>query len=238
MSTTAPTRQLHLPGQSAAPDGPIDLTPMWVMHHGFRRDLDAFVTAVAATPVEDRGTWRALDARWQLFASVLHHHHSGEDIALWPMLLDRVDAAGDAAGRATLEAMEAEHAEIDPLLQACADGFARLTEAADADARSALAVRVTATRERLARHLAHEETEAMVLVQAHLTEEDWKRLDEVLRRMYSAREMLATVPWAFHRLPQEALRRSLEPVLGVLWRLFLRRPFERRDRAAFRYARP
>ena len=31
--------QLLLAGQAAAPDGPVDLTMMWAMHHGFRRDL-------------------------------------------------------------------------------------------------------------------------------------------------------------------------------------------------------
>ena len=36
--TTWPA-QLQLPGQAAAPDGAVDLTPMFVMHHGFRRDL-------------------------------------------------------------------------------------------------------------------------------------------------------------------------------------------------------
>lgn len=132
--------------------------------------------------------------------------------------------------------MEAEHAEIDPLLQGCTSGFARLAGTADADARSALAVRVTATRERLARHLAHEEREAMALLQTHLSAEEWERADEVFRGMYSKRELLAAIPWALHRLPQEAQRRMLNPVLGPLWRLFLRRPFERRERAAFRYA--
>jgi hypothetical protein len=211
---------------------------MWVAHHGFRRDLDAFVAATAATPAVERRTWKALDARWRLFATVLHHHHSGEDTGLWPPLLERVDAAGDELGRATLEAMEGEHAEIDPLLEACAAGFARLAERADENVRAALAVQVAATRERVAEHLAHEEREAMALVQAHLSAADWKRLDaKVFRPAYSPREMLAALPWVLHRLPDVARRRIIAeaggPVLSLLWRLVLRRGFERRERAAF-----
>jgi hypothetical protein len=44
-------RQLVLPGQTAAPDGPVDMRNMYVMHHAFRRDLDAFVEACRRTPV-------------------------------------------------------------------------------------------------------------------------------------------------------------------------------------------
>jgi hypothetical protein len=143
----AHVRQLMLPGQAAAPEGSVDTMAMYVMHHAFRRDLAAFAAAVPATPVEDRATWRRLQQRWDLFATVLHKHHSGEDAGLWPMLLDRVDAAGDAQGRRTLEDMEAEHGEIDPTLQACAEGFARLAEHPDADERAALAVRAAAPRD-------------------------------------------------------------------------------------------
>ena len=236
----APTTQLVLPGQAAAPDGPVDLTVMFVVHHAFRRDLAAFAAAAAATPVSDRATWQALAARWQLFSDVLHHHHSGEDTGLWPALLERVDAVGDAEGRATLEAMEAEHADIDPTLAACAAGFARLATTADEDTRAALAVRLVAAREHLARHLRHEETDALRLLQQHLTAEDWHRLDEEhFKKAYGPRDVLRLVPWVMHRLPAEGVTRMAAApggsVLRVVWTLLLRPGFERRERRAFRY---
>ena len=92
-----PVPQVLLPGQAAAPEGPVDMIMMYVMHHAFRRDLAAFAAAVPATPVEDArdlaGAGRSGGPR---FAEVLHKHHSGEDAGLWPLLLERVDAAGDA----------------------------------------------------------------------------------------------------------------------------------------------
>jgi hypothetical protein len=36
--------------------GPVDLIGMYVMHHGFRRDLADFTAAVPLTPVGDRQT--------------------------------------------------------------------------------------------------------------------------------------------------------------------------------------
>src|SRR5688500_6708395 len=109
MTTTSaavriPVPQIRLPGQAAAPEGPVDMLMMYVMHHAFRRDLTAFAEAVPRTPVEARETWLALADRWTRFGEILHLHHTGEDEGLWPLLLARVDAAGDTAARATLDA--------------------------------------------------------------------------------------------------------------------------------------
>ena len=237
--------QLVLPGQAAAPEGPVDAMNMYLVHHAFRRDLAAFAAAVPLTPLEDRETWRRLQQRWELFATVLHKHHSGEDAGLWPMLLERVDAAGDAEGRHTLEAMEAEHEEIDPTLQACAEGFARLAGALPieeaADARAALAVRLVAARERLGAHLAHEERDAMALVQRHMTQEDWEDMvREHFDKGVTVRYQVQVLPWVAHGLRPadvETVARAAGRVVVLVWRLLLKRPFERRERAAFRYLR-
>ena len=93
MTTKAITQQLRLPGQAAAPDGPIDVSTMYFMHFGFRRDLDAFATA-SRTPVTDRARWRALRDRWAKFALVLQHHHTVEDEALWPKLVGACPGRG------------------------------------------------------------------------------------------------------------------------------------------------
>lgn len=232
--------QVLLPGQAAAPDGPVDLIGMYLMHHAFRRDLGDFAAAVARTPVPERATWQALAARWQRFCDILHKHHTGEDAGLWPLLLGRADVAGDGEARATLEAMEAEHAEIDPLLQSCTAGFTRLAGHADPDTRDALEVRVVALAERLSRHLAHEERDAMALVQRYLTPADWERLErEVFKPAYGPKDLPFVASWSLHRLPEAYFRRVRDSMAGrpmeFVWRVFWRRPFERRERAAFRY---
>jgi Hemerythrin HHE cation binding domain len=88
--------------------GPVDLIGMYVMHHGFRRDLADFTAAVPLTPVGDRQTWAALRDRWDRFAHVLHKHHVAEDEGLWPLLRARAAAAGDRTGLATLDVMAEE----------------------------------------------------------------------------------------------------------------------------------
>ena len=240
--TPPPTGQLMLPGQAAAPDGPVDLTAMFLMHRGFRRDLEAFGRAVPATPLSEPATWSALAERWRVFAEILHGHHAGEDAGLWPLLLERVDAAGDGEGRATLEAMSAEHSRIDPLLEVCDAGFRRMVRAPDAAAREALTRDLAAARDHLGAHLAHEERDALRLVQAHLSQDDYQRASfEYFEKPLTRRQLMRVAAWVLHDLPADwvdRLRRGEPkgPVLILMWRLFLRRPFERRERRAFRYA--
>jgi hypothetical protein len=243
MTTTSAARtgQLLLPGQAAAPDGPVDLTIMWTMHRGFRRDLENFARAVPATPVDDRSTWTALSRRWEVFARILHHHHASEDAGIWPLLLDRADAAFDADGRATLEAMAAEHGVIDPLLDACASGFRRMTVTPGTATRDALAQHVAAVREHLDAHLAHEERDAMALVQRNIGPDEWQRISvEYFEKTASQSLLMTMAAWVLHELPADVIDRMRSdpkvPMLVLMWRLFLRRPFERRERRAFRYA--
>lgn len=236
---TAYPPQVSFPGQAAAPEGPSDLMPMYLMHHAFRRDLRDFLAAAERTPVADRRTWARLAGRWQRFSRVLHLHHSGEDDVLWPLLLDRVDRAGDAEARAVLEAMEAEHDEIDPLLAACEAGLRRLAEGGDDDARAALVVRLAAAGERLGAHLGHEETDAMALVQRYLTPEEWEGMHVRFGEHYTAADSLFSLPWLMPELPDEvkpAVHGFLGRPVALAERVLLRPGFRRRERRTFRYS--
>ena len=200
--------QVRLPGQAAAPDGPLDLTMMLVVHRAFRRDLDNFAAAAARTPVADRASWAALDERWQLFSAALHHHHSVEDDRLWPALETAARDAGEDDAQELLTAMAAEHATIDPLLEAVGEGFRRLAAAPDDDARAALAVRTAAAREQLGRHLAHEEIDALALAQRVLAPRGVERGARRLQR--GARVARPRVPRAVGAAPAPAGGRAAD----------------------------
>jgi hemerythrin-like domain-containing protein len=247
MSATYPD-QLMLPGQTAAHGGPVDMTVMYLMHHAFRRDLRRFAAAVPVTPVEDRATWAALAARWEQFSMMLHHHHAGEDAGIWPWLLER---ASDAE-REVLEAMEAEHETIDPLLAGCAEHFAALgsrdgghgqhpdqRELDELDRhRAGLSVRLSATRDALGQHLRHEETGAIPIIQAHMTESDWKAIEkEHFKQEDSAVKLGFAVPWLAEGLSPAHLSEvfaTAGQALRVIWWLS-RGGFRRAERRAFRY---
>jgi hemerythrin-like domain-containing protein len=238
MSTTTHTEQMMLPGQTAAPAGPADMTLMYVMHHAFRRDLARFAEAVGATPVEDRATWKALAARWDRFFQILHHHHTVEDELIWPFLTERADTGE----RATLTAMEEEHGEIDPLLTSVADGFAGLagdrTPAGAADLRAALTVRMAATRDTLGRHLEHEETGAIPILQRHTSAADWEAIEAEIDKRKPPVSLGFIVGWCADDVPPTQLDAIFAKVglpFRILW-VLTRGRFRKGERTAFAYA--
>ena len=232
MTATAPSTvpQLLLPGQAAAPEGPIDIAPMYLMHRAFRRDLHAFADVVPTVDVTDRARWGRVARRFDFFGTVLHKHHHGEDRALWPLLAER------GADPTVLAALEGEHAGIDPLLtSASADLTALAAGTGDEATRRRLARTTVSLRDGLCAHLAHEERDGMALVQRHLTPEDWDRLDrEEFAKDYTPREIPAVLGWVMSGLSPEHARRlpGAGPLMLAFGRWMARR-FERREAQVF-----
>jgi hemerythrin-like domain-containing protein len=230
--------QLTYPGQTHTAPGPHDMTGMYRAHFAFRRDLAKFEAAVRRTPVEAADSWRALAARWAIFAEVLHHHHTIEDVMIWPVLLRRTEADGDIEGTALLHAMEAEHEHIDPSLEGCAAGFTAMVEHPCDDHRNALDVHVTSARQLLADHLRHEETEAIPLIMRAMTAQEWEASEAYATQGVSPRKLVELVPWMVEGMSPELLAREVAGApraMRLLLKLFRRR-WVRRERVAFRYA--
>ena len=109
----------------------------------------------------------ATAAGWQMFKTYLQVHHRAEDDMLWPAmektLADRPDDL------ALLSALEAEHAAIDPLLNAIDATLANPASGAErlGDLTDALATTLQA-------HLRHEEGEGLALIDATVTDEEWQ----------------------------------------------------------------
>jgi iron-sulfur cluster repair protein YtfE (RIC family) len=96
--------------------GDADLTVMLAAHQALRRDLTGLARAAAEAARREPAQRAAVQRGWEVFQRQLHLHHTAEDELVWPALRQRL-AASDAA-RSVLDAMEAEHEQIDPLLAA------------------------------------------------------------------------------------------------------------------------
>src|SRR6266545_800638 len=123
-----PGRLARRPG---APAGVVTLRSRWLVvsllvafHDAFRRDLGHLARTASRRPAEldDPARHTAVQAGWELFKTQLHIHHTGEDHDLWPRM--RTHLANHPDELALLQAMQDEHARIDPLLDAVEGAFA------------------------------------------------------------------------------------------------------------------
>ena len=152
-------------------DYKLDMSMMFAMHDALRREL-AQVGRIASGRDDNPGTLLRAALGWELFKKFLTVHHQTEDDVLWPPL--RASVAGRPGRTALVDALEAEHGVIDPLLAAidaaAADpdyGYQRFGDIVDE-----LSAKLNA-------HLAHEETDGLPLIDASLTPAQWQHFAQV-----------------------------------------------------------
>jgi len=173
----------------------IDFTMMYATHDAFRRDLGRLKAAATAGTAQAPG----VRAGWENFKAQLLLHHSVEDTDLWPRV--RRAAAGRPAGLALLDEMEAEHAQIDPLLAAVDDALA--------GSASNLAGHVAELASALEWHLKHEEEAALPLIQSVCTPADWRAFAGAMRRRQGIKGAAIYVPWILDGSAPDGQRRFL-----------------------------
>ena len=182
-------------------DYKLDMSVMLAIHQALRRDLER-LGRITAKPDGDPARLLRAAAGWGYFKTFLVAHHTAEDETLWPAL--RAAVAGNADQVALADALEDEHAVLEPLLVAIdaaaadpGDGHWRLGDFIDE-----LIAKLSA-------HLAHEETDGFALIDAALTPEQWQR--------FGARNGQLVLPEASNYLPwllNEADQQTFDALVG------------------------
>jgi hypothetical protein len=201
-----------LPGTDAARHGAgdADLTIMLAAHDAFRRDLTRLARTAAAAKLSDPARRQSVAAGWELFKHQLHLHHTAEDELIWPVLRPRL--AHSPAAQDTLDAMEAEHEQIDPLLAAVDTELAGGDRAADV---------IDALTSALTGHLAHEERDGLPLIGVALTAAQWRGVGRKIASkngLSNGSEMFAWMLDGADREHTAATLGQLPPPLRVLYR--------------------
>lgn len=151
----------------------VDTWDMVCIHRWFRREfrlLPSLIQGVAAGDTVRAGVVaeHAADMTY-----MLHHHHSGEDDLLWPLLLQRVILQTELVHR-----MESQHERMSRLLERFDALLPRWRARADLATRDELAGLGAQISAALDEHLAEEENEILPLVSEHLTQAEWDALGE------------------------------------------------------------
>jgi hypothetical protein len=143
-----------------------------VFHAALRRDLERAIGSLGVSGHPTPAQRVALAEHVGLVLDLLHHHHTGEDTGLWPLVRRRAPDLG-----AQLDAMEAEHASVAGAIvstRAAARQYAATTDPPAAGHR--LRQTLVELGDLLLPHLDHEETEVMPRVMRALTQRDWSVL--------------------------------------------------------------
>jgi iron-sulfur cluster repair protein YtfE (RIC family) len=168
--------------------GEIDFTMMYAAHDAFSRELRRITLACArghALTPETR-------ARWAMFAKQLHIHHTAEDSFLWPRLRAAISEPAEVG---VLDAMQTEHARIDPQLERIDTALAAHDPATVTDAVHTLTLDLTA-------HMKNEEDQALRLVETHLGRDGWSAFGRDMRRGHGGIRGLAQyLPWLLDDAP-------------------------------------
>jgi hemerythrin-like domain-containing protein len=161
--------------------GEVDFLMMYATHDAFARHLEGLIGAI------EHGMQAAAStsARWELFKHQLHVHHTVEDVSLWPPLRLAISEPDEVA---VLDAMEAEHAEIDPQL-------ARVDVALAAGDVAASAASIRDLVASLGAHMRHEENEALPLVERYLGRSGWAVFGSDMRKQHGMRGGAVFFPW-------------------------------------------
>ncbi|MFD1659487.1 hemerythrin domain-containing protein [Streptomyces caeni] len=181
----------------------LDMTMMYAVHNAFRRDLERLARITARTDDDPRHILQTA-VGWELFKAHLRVHHTSEDDTVWGVMEQVLAERPDDL--ALMGEMEAEHALIDPLLNAVDEALADRESGPE---RLGGLIDTLATK--VAFHLKHEEEEGLALIDSALTEEQWQRFAEVHRDRIGP-DVSRYLPWLLDSQHEEMVASVLSRI--------------------------
>ena len=92
-------------------EGGADVRPMIMLHNALRRESRLLPPLMRGVPDADTGRAQIVARHIDFLTTILQAHHQGEDVVLWPILLDR----GPEEITPIVHVMEGHHDQIDQL---------------------------------------------------------------------------------------------------------------------------
>ena len=170
-----------------------------VFHAALRRDLERAIGALTAARHPTPAERAALAEHVDLVLDLLHHHHTGEDTGLWPLVRRRAPDLGSQ-----LEMMEAEHVSVACAIVSTRTAARQYAAASDPSVARPLREALVDLSGVLLPHLDHEETEVMPRVMRALTDRDWSTLSRQELRNWNSLALAGTgFVWMADGMPQK-----------------------------------
>jgi hemerythrin-like domain-containing protein len=152
----------------------VDTWEMVVVHRMFRREFRAMPGLLRAVAAGDTTRSKLVGDHIATLAEALHHHHHGEDLLLWPKLVERVGSLNTEL----VQRMEAQHEVVSRGLSTVDELLPRWRGTADTSTRDELATVLADVSAALDEHLGEEEQEVLPLVSIYITQAEWDALGD------------------------------------------------------------
>lgn len=144
-----------------------------MLHDSFRRECALMPALVHGVAVGDRERAQVVAAHIAFVSTILHHHHHGEDVDVWPLLMEHCPAECAPL----VEQMEAQHEEVARIGRDIDEGLRDWAGAAGRP-REALATTLVRLIPVLREHLADEEKHVVPLMERYITAVEWNEIVE------------------------------------------------------------
>lgn len=198
---------------------------MPLIHRIFRQGLREVRRLVAEVPPMATARSRAVDAHLGFLLDGLHHHHTGEDEMVWPVLNERLGAQAHLVAR-----MEPQHRRIDEEVTRVRDASARWAEQPVPELATALTTALRTLLEVLEKHLDEEERVVVPLIDAHLSATEWGDMGRRIFERFAPRERPIAMGQLLEVASDEEARlmfSDLPLLVRALWAVAGRRQYRR-----------
>jgi hemerythrin-like domain-containing protein len=149
-----------------------DVRPMIVLHNALRREVRLLPALVRGVGDYDTARSLVVAEHIDFVATILHAHHRGEDLVLWPILLDR----GPEDIAPVVKVMEDHHQQIEQLSQEIGSNLPSWRDGAEPTRRATLATALDRLVVVLNEHLGMEEKHILPVVAKHVTLSEWDQM--------------------------------------------------------------
>ncbi|MFK3979435.1 hemerythrin domain-containing protein [Micromonospora sp. NPDC050397] len=195
-----------------------DSRDMYVVHKVFRREFAAVPGLVREVAEGDVTRAGLVADHVGLLTFVLTKHHEGEDLLVWPKLLER----GAAEITPMVETMEHQH---EALHRALAEVDAKLDQwrrTAGTGEREALAAAVERMIPPMVEHLDTEETHVLSLIDKYLTAAEWEAVAAATMGKMPKSKLPLVFGMALYGAEPEQVRILKDTLPAPAWFMFSR----------------
>jgi hemerythrin-like domain-containing protein len=215
----------------------VDTSVMPMIHSFLRRELRLAGGVVRRVAPRDTARAAVVDDHLGFLTDFLHHHHTVEDVHMWPLLLERVpDELAPV-----VHLMESQHAGVDAAITGLAEARAAFRRSVLPVDRDRLADLLDDLHAAVVEHLDAEEARLLPIAARTLTQQEWDAMGAAGKAgTPKGRSMLVLGMFAHDGDPAvvRAMLADAPPPVRVVLLLLARRAFRRHALAVHGTATP